>query len=514
MRRQPSKNQSSNERKSAGNSWQEQDDFFFGDSPNSSTNDTNHRPRSYAGICPPCPPPANSANSAASPGSRSETKNGKRNWSSKLVESSRNKIASLTNTASSHISDRINDLQQSQRRNQGSGTTKPSPGGYPGYPGTVASLPPALRRPRGTPPPSLSSSSSQPRRPPANPPSQRRQNISRMVQTALVSQIPLQCRICNSIPLMYQCHPFFGPSERICSTHSRDEITKCVSCFRFEPKHDKFARIGISDATVCPACARTALLDNAAATTLYWEILRFFSQIHGLDLFQGKMESIPVQLVDEPTLNSKSSSINCNPNSQKRGLCVWSESHYGLNIPNLPNLPSWMGGGRHSRNREDVSGGVPINRSVGIRHVTVKSIYCLKGLPRSLMGSILAHEAMHAWFGLNPLRRDGVVGEQNHGEIRRIPPVVEEGLCQLASHLYLNHVMDLESASASASISGGSGPSDDKLREYFRWSIETDNSPVYGDGFRMAAMAYNEICDNGGSLIDLLQYAMMHKALP
>jgi hypothetical protein len=328
---------------------------------------------------------------------------------------------------------------------------------------------------------------------------------------------------------MYQCHPFFGPKERICSTHSREEIIKCVSCFRFEPKNHKFARIGISDAKVCPSCARTALLDNASATTLYWEILRFFSQVHMLDLFEGKMESIPIQLVDEPTLNSKSSSIDCNPNAQKRGLCVWSESHYGMNLPNVSNLPNWMGGiagaggagrSRSSRTRSAPrgTGDVPTNRSVGIRHVTVQSIYCLKGLPRSLMGSILAHEAMHAWFGLNPLRRDGVVGEESHGEVRRIPLVVEEGLCQLASHLYLNHVMDLESVGTSVSGGtgggGGGGPSDDKLREYFRWSIETDSSPVYGDGFRMAAMAYNEICDNGGSLMDLLQYAMMHKALP
>jgi hypothetical protein len=56
-----------------------------------------------------------------------------------------------------------------------------------------------------------------------------------------------------------------------------------------------------------------ALLDNTSATTLHWKLLRFFSQIHRLDLLEGKMESIPTQLlVDEPILNSKSSSIDCN----------------------------------------------------------------------------------------------------------------------------------------------------------------------------------------------------------
>ena len=221
------------------------------------------------------------------------------------------------------------------------------------------------------------------------------------------------------------------------------------------------------------------------------------------------MESVPVQLVSEESLNQKSSRINCNPNAQKRGLCVWSESHLGLN---LPSMPSWMTRGGNVGDNSDGAGNIPTSRSVGIRHVNVQAIYCLKGLPRSLMGSILAHEALHAWFGLNPLRRDGVVGERSSGDVRRIPPMVEEGLCQLSSHLYLNHVMD--SMNDSSSGGGGSGPSDESLREYFRWSIETDSSPIYGDGFRMAAMAYNEICDNGGSFIDLLQYAMMHKALP
>ena len=227
------------------------------------------------------------------------------------------------------------------------------------------------------------------------------------------------------------------------------------------------------------------------------------------------MESVPVQLVGEEALNQKSSRIDCNPNAQKRGLCVWNESHLGLN---MPSMPTWMrrGGGMQQEKRNDGTGNITTSRSVGIRHVNVQAIYCLKGLPRSLMGSILAHEAMHAWFGLNPLRRDGVVGERSSGDVRRMPPMVEEGLCQLSSHLYLNHVMDSmgQGDSSGANSSGGGGPSDDTLREYFRWSIETDTSPVYGDGFRMAAMAYNEICDNGGSLIDLLQYAMMHKSFP
>lgn len=47
----------------------------------------------------------------------------------------------------------------------------------------------------------------------------------------------------------------------------------------------------------------------------------------------------------------------------------------------------------------------------------------LYGLPLLLTGSILAHEAMHAWLRL--------------GGYRGLPPEVEEGMCQLMAELWL-----------------------------------------------------------------------------
>ena len=37
------------------------------------------------------------------------------------------------------------------------------------------------------------------------------------------------------------------------------------------------------------------------------------------------------------------------------------------------------------------------------------------------------------------------------------------------------------------------GPSDLKLRQYFKFSIETARDDVYGEGYRRAARAYAEI---------------------
>jgi hypothetical protein len=37
------------------------------------------------------------------------------------------------------------------------------------------------------------------------------------------------------------------------------------------------------------------------------------------------------------------------------------------------------------------------------------------------------------------------------------------------------------------------GPSDQKLRQYFKFSIETATDDTYGEGYRKAARAYAEI---------------------
>ena len=111
---------------------------------------------------------------------------------------------------------------------------------------------------------------------------------------------------------------------------------------------------------------------------------------------------------------------------------------------------------------------------------SVTAILCLSGLPKDLSASVLAHEATHAWIKLHP-RFDFE---------RPIPPQVEEGCAQLIALLFLTEGLDpplpLEN-------NDGSGPSDEKLRQYFKFSIETDDHEIYGTGYRRAAMAYSKI---------------------
>lgn len=123
-----------------------------------------------------------------------------------------------------------------------------------------------------------------------------------------------------------------------------------------------------------------------------------------------------------------------------------------------------------------------------VRHCEVTAILILFGLPRLLTGSILAHEMMHAWLRLK--------GFPN------LSPEVEEGICQVLAHMWLDSEIIAGSGSNVASTSSSSSSSaptsskkgarsqfERKLGEFFKHQIESDASSTYGDGFRAGNQA-------------------------
>lgn len=112
-------------------------------------------------------------------------------------------------------------------------------------------------------------------------------------------------------------------------------------------------------------------------------------------------------------------------------------------------------------------------------------------------------EAAHAWIKLHP----------NFPYTDPLPLKVEEGLCQLVAFLFLNDGLDPIELSSHLSSDGDeeaddSIPSDEKLRQYFRFCIETDEG-VYGEGFRLAARAYAKM-----GMQELLYYVALHHDFP
>ena len=78
-----------------------------------------------------------------------------------------------------------------------------------------------------------------------------------------------------------------------------------------------------------------------------------------------------------------------------------------------------------------------------------------------------------------------------------LSPKVEEGICQVLAHMWMESEILSASGSDVASSSSSSSPSsassskkgkrsefEKKLGEFFKHQIETDTSSTYGDGFR------------------------------
>ncbi|XP_052174718.1 protein DA1-related 1-like [Diospyros lotus] len=92
---------------------------------------------------------------------------------------------------------------------------------------------------------------------------------------------------------------------------------------------------------------------------------------------------------------------------------------------------------------------------------------------------------MHAW-----LRLQGY---------RTLSQDVEEGICQVLAHMWLesqimsmpgSNIPSTSSTSLSRSSKQGTrSPFERKLGEFFKHQIESDTSPVYGNGFRAGNQA-------------------------
>ncbi|GFH52956.1 hypothetical protein CTEN210_09432 [Chaetoceros tenuissimus] len=492
-------------RKSAGNAWKDQEDALFGPLEEN--------------VCVPCKKPSKETSNNQIPINLSRQQiQSNVNKAKRIAGRTSTKLASIISKARDEVATRASNFAETSNanRNTPSSSTRNGNSSLQNGSSKRSDVYKASAK-------SLQSSGEERTTSSTVLPSFNTPDFSRMVENVLVSQVPMPCLHCNAIPLMFQAHPFFGPTQRICSSHDSNSITRCVSCYRFEPRDRRFQRIGTSNAKICTACARTAILDDHAAKLLYENVLSFLDS-EGLDLFDGKMLNIPIHLADEISMNLQSSSIVCNANEQKRGLTIWSEQHIGL--PDVRGIASSAfrrvvdgrrKGNENTNSESSTSNGDEVRRNVwaGMRQVSVNKILCLKGLPRNLMASILAHEATHAWLAFDPIRRDGVVGERtSFGQVRRIDQTVEEGLCQLVSHLYLQQLMVDDRKEKFLDRLKNDGPSDVKLNQYYKWSIENHPSEVYGGGFKKAAQAYTQTIETGGTLKDLFQYISIHRDFP
>ncbi|GJW61550.1 DA1-related 1-like protein isoform X1 [Tanacetum coccineum] len=281
-----------------------------------------------------------------------------------------------------------------------------------------------------------------------------------------------KCDVCkNFIPtnagglIEYRAHPFW--LQKYCPSHERDGTPRCCSCERMEPRDTRYLLLE-DGRKLCLECLDSAIMDTHECQPLYLEIQDFYE---GLNM---KIEQqVPLLLVERQALNEalEGEKHGHHHMSETRGLCLSEEQ----TISTIMRRPR-VGAGRIFDMFTE-----PYRL---VRRCEVTAILILYSLPRLLTGSILAHEMMHAWLRLK--------GFSN------LPPDVEEGICQVLAHMWLDSEIMAGSSSTTAASSSSSAPIpapasskkgkksdfEKKFGEFFKHQIESDTSAAYGDGFR------------------------------
>nr|GMD91492.1 protein DA1-related 1-like isoform X1 [Ipomoea batatas] len=287
-----------------------------------------------------------------------------------------------------------------------------------------------------------------------------------------------RCHACNQpisdyeIPtnasglIEYRAHPFW--SQKYCPFHERDGTPRCCSCERMEPRETKY--VALDDGRkLCLECLDSAIMDTNQCQPLYLDIQEFYEALN-----MKVNQKVPLLLVERQALNEAMDGERHGHHHmpETRGLCLSEEQ----TVSTILRRPRIGAGNRFIEMRTE-----PYRLT---RRCEVTAILILYGLPRLLTGSILAHEMMHAWLRL--------------GGYRTLSQDVEEGICQVLAHMWLeSQIMSMSkgssastSYSASSSLKNGTrSPFERRLGEFFKHQIESDTSPVYGNGFRSGNQA-------------------------
>ncbi|KAG2319708.1 hypothetical protein Bca52824_012921 [Brassica carinata] len=285
-----------------------------------------------------------------------------------------------------------------------------------------------------------------------------------------------KCDVCSHfIPtnlaglIEYRAHPFWV--QKYCPSHEHDATPRCCSCERMEPRNMVYVELN-DGRKLCLECLDSAVMDTFQCQPLYLQIQEFYE---GLNM---KVEQeVPLLLVERQALNeAREGEKNGHYHMpETRGLCL-SEEQTVRTVRK-----------RSKHGTGNWAGNMITEPFKLTRRCEVTAILILFGLPRLLTGSILAHEMMHAWMRLNGFRT--------------LSQDVEEGICQVMAHKWLEAELDAGSRNSNAASSSSSsrgvkkGPRSQyerKLGEFFKHQIESDASPVYGDGFRAGKLAVNK----------------------
>jgi hypothetical protein len=364
-------------------------------------------------------------------------------------------------------------------------------------------------------------------------------------------------------------HPYFE-NEKYCLSH--ETRTSCFACGRKEPLPGSH-REGFVDLldgrSLCAQCSGSIIVDSSEATALYQGIVEYMGTALGLPI-PAEMRDVPILLVDVQTLNENRSKLGnaLGHHAEEMAVEIGVRGAHDETASQVDGAPKFV-----QVRGEAVIRGVTLSKCAEVRHMPstrlsftggrnsviagqlpeiyrvtqtrdVNAVLVLYGLPRDLTASILAHEAMHVWLKLNK------------GFPFRMPPKLEEGLCQVIAYLYLDKLaMETAARDAAGVVAGSLQSSGSKqllsphaapnatasppphaahgkgrrpssggarktsvtarakhgktLTSWFREQILVDKSPIYGKGFEEVFAAVSAL-----GLDTVLTHIKKHQVLP
>jgi hypothetical protein len=303
-----------------------------------------------------------------------------------------------------------------------------------------------------------------------------------------------RCSLCDiALDGRHYKHPFFE-KEIYCLGHGNQR--SCFTCGRKEPcgNSGREAYVELPDRRlICPDCSTSLIMTSSEATEIYSRVVDFMEGSLGLEMPAG-MREVPVLAVDLECLNEKSAVQHCCSTGGEgggivRGLTLSTCGeirHYHRGLPNI------------SIQSLSVSMPTALFRVETTRNVT--AVLVLSGMPSDLTTSVLAHEAMHVYIKLS------------HRFSFHLPSKVEEGICQVVAYLYLNNKNEMDMCKGSDILDDQEFiklQQNELMREYFKYQIAHDQSPIYGDGFREAMKAVEVI-----GLPNVLDFIRENQCLP
>lgn len=226
-----------------------------------------------------------------------------------------------------------------------------------------------------------------------------------------------------------------GWDEAYCEAHAKG-LPTCYSCQRVICDRMTGGGVRYGDGrSMCNRCRRTAIDQVTQGQSVLLKVRRSLARL-GLDI--GQVET-PLQLADQQELDRRSNKA-------------------------------------HSRQPSGMASHSTVTRNGQIIERRVDGILILHGLPEEHFAAIAAHELCHTYLFVN--------------EFPYLEPLVEEGLCELTSHLWLVQQKTPEAT--------------------FRLKLlENNDDPIYGDGYQAARRCLDRM-----SLDGLLRYVRHHARLP